>query len=109
MKKNEGRIPNQTSNTVNPNKTNLEKITACTMDCPDACSLVVSRDRDGSLHIAGNSAHLFTQGFVCGKVKKHIQRLNSPSRQTHPLVKKRGEWERISWDEALALCSQKID
>ncbi len=88
---------------------NLEKITACTMDCPDACSLIVSRAPDGSVRIAGNPAHVVTRGVVCGKIKRHVERLTSPSRQTHPMLKRNGEWERISWDDALTLCAKKID
>ncbi len=94
---------------MDPTKYSLEKITACTMDCPDACSLLVSRAPDGSVRIAGNPDHVFTRGLVCGKIKRHVERLNSPSRQTHPMVKRNGKWEKISWDDALALCAKKID
>ena len=32
----------------------ISQLTACTMDCPDACSLVVTRADDGSVKVKGN-------------------------------------------------------
>lgn len=79
------------------------------MDCPDACSIVVSRKPDGTLEILGNRVHPFTKGFVCGKIKKHPQRLNSSQRITCPLIRKSNGWENISWSDALDLCAEKIN
>jgi len=87
----------------------MDTITACTMDCPDTCSLVVSRKPDGTLVIRGNPAHPFTGGIVCGKIKKYPRRLTSPDRITHPLIRKNSRWEKISWENALDLCAEKID
>ncbi len=87
----------------------MKAITVCTMDCPDACSLVATSEPDGSLRIRGNPEHPFTKGIVCGKIKKHVERLKNPARIAHPMLKKDGAWERISWEEALDLCAEKID
>jgi anaerobic selenocysteine-containing dehydrogenase len=83
-------------------------ITACTMDCPDACSLVISEDVKGRFKIQGNPKHPITAGFTCAKIKKHIRRLKSPNRIRHPLLKVKGQWQPISWAEALELCAAKI-
>ena len=83
-------------------------ITACTMDCPDACSLVVDHHSDGRILLRGNLESPFTAGFTCPKIKHHIKRLQHPDRIQHPLLRSGGTWQRISWDSALDLCAEKI-
>ncbi len=87
----------------------MDRITACTMDCPDACSLVATIDGDRVVRLRGNSDHPFTAGFTCKKIKKHLKRLQSPERILHPMLRKGNRWEKISWDAALNLCAEKID
>jgi anaerobic selenocysteine-containing dehydrogenase len=87
----------------------MDIITACTMDCPDACSLIVYQRQDGKLGIRGNPDHPFTKGIICGKIKKHLLRLESPHRITYPMIRKNSSWTRISWDDALNICSEKLD
>jgi anaerobic selenocysteine-containing dehydrogenase len=84
------------------------EITACTMDCPDACSLIVSYDDGRRVILKGNPEHPITAGFTCGKVKDHIRRLQSPDRILKPMLRSEEGWQAISWDEALGLCAQKI-
>jgi anaerobic selenocysteine-containing dehydrogenase len=87
----------------------MDIITACTMDCPDACSLIVSQKPDGTLGIRGNPNHPFTRGFICSKIKKHPLRLASPHRITHPMIRKNSHWLKISWDTALDICAEKLN
>jgi anaerobic selenocysteine-containing dehydrogenase len=82
-------------------------ITACTLDCPDACSLV-AESGPGGLRLRGNPDHPFTRGFVCPKLDVHRRRLASPHRLRSPRLKVGGRWQDISWDEALGLCAEKI-
>jgi anaerobic selenocysteine-containing dehydrogenase len=84
------------------------KITACTMDCPDACSLIVSSTEDGRTFLKGNPDHPVTAGFTCAKIKDHIERLESAERILHPMLRTDDGWQTISWDEALNLCARKI-
>ncbi|MFP5213170.1 MAG: molybdopterin-dependent oxidoreductase, partial [Acidobacteriota bacterium] len=86
----------------------MKHISACTVDCPDACGLLVEKRADGGIAISGNPDHPFTAGFTCAKTKSFLRRLNSPNRITHPLLKTGEGWKRISWDEALDLCAKKI-
>jgi anaerobic selenocysteine-containing dehydrogenase len=86
----------------------IHKLTACTMDCPDACSIVVSRTADGKVKVKGNPDNPFTAGFTCAKLKDHVRRLQSPQRITHPQLKTQTGWQTITWDKALDLCAQKI-
>jgi anaerobic selenocysteine-containing dehydrogenase len=78
------------------------------MDCPDACSLVVSRKKDGRVTVKGNPGHPFTSGFTCAKIKDHVRRVQSPHRISRPQLKFKGGWKTIGWDEALDRCAAKI-
>lgn len=86
----------------------ISTITACTMDCPDACSLIVDQGPDSHIVLRGNPASPFTSGFTCPKIKGHIKRLQHAQRIQHPLLRVNGTWQRITWDAALAMCAEKI-
>jgi anaerobic selenocysteine-containing dehydrogenase len=78
----------------------------CSHDCPSACSLEV-RVADGRLTaVTGTAGHPFTQGVICGKVRKYAERVHSPLRITEPLrrvgPKGAGRFEPVGWDEAVA-------
>ena len=87
----------------------MKYMTACTMDCPDACAMVVAVSPQGAVTLSGNPDHPVTKGFVCAKIKKHPQRLASPHRITFPMIKQQGRWQKISWPDALDLCAEKIN
>jgi anaerobic selenocysteine-containing dehydrogenase len=79
---------------------------ACPLDCPDACSWVVTVDGEGrATKLRGNPEHPFTAGGLCPKVNPWLEFAASPRRLLHPLrrvgPKGQGRFERISWDEAL--------
>ncbi len=87
----------------------MEVLSACTMDCPDACSLLVTVEGGRAVKLRGNPDHPFTAGFTCQKIKKHLKRLQSPDRIVHPMLRKGNQWHKISWDSALNLCAEKIN
>jgi anaerobic selenocysteine-containing dehydrogenase len=79
---------------------------ACPHDCPDTCAMLY-HVRDGKLvDVQGDPEHPMTRGGLCVKLKNfpehHYQadRLLHPMRRTGP--KGSGQFERISWDDALA-------
>jgi len=86
----------------------MDRVTACTLDCPDACSLLVSGTHPEALRIRGNPEHPVTAGFTCAKIKRLGQRLTHPRRITTPLLRVRGGWQAIRWEEALDLCAERI-
>ena len=86
----------------------MDDITACTRDCPDACSLAVSMDSRGRPSIMGNPDHPFTSGFVCSKIRDHVERLQNEQRILYPLLRRRDKWEPITWNTALDICAEKI-
>lgn len=86
----------------------LDIITACTMDCPDACSLIVSKSPKGQIKIKGNPQHPFTSGFTCKKIQRHAERLQSPERILTPLWRNNNNWQTITWKDAIDLCKNHI-
>jgi anaerobic selenocysteine-containing dehydrogenase len=58
-----------------------------------------------AVSIGGDPEHRFTQGFLCAKVGRYLERVYAPDRVLHPLrrvgCKGEGRFERVSWDDAL--------
>ena len=89
--------------------------TACTLDCPDACTLDVTVT-DGVITVIDaakdGDVNPFTAGFICRKVQMSTKRIYSPERITTPLIrtgtKGAGEFRAASWDEALGLIASRI-
>jgi len=81
------------------------KRSVCPHDCPDTCGLLVGVEDGRVLSVQGDPEHPFTRGAICVKVNHYPERLYSPLRVLHPLKrtgpKGAGEFERISWDQAL--------
>src|SRR5262245_50501890 len=77
----------------------------CPHDCPDTCSMVVTVQDDRAIDLRGNAEHPFTNGFLCGKVARYLERVYHADRLQYPLKrvgpKGTGRFERISWDEAV--------
>ena len=92
----------------------MGKITACSLDCPDSCSLEVTVENGQMVAIdaAADGANPFTNGWICAKVKHTPQLLHGPDRITKPLrrtgAKGSGEFVEITWDEALDLFADRI-
>ena len=81
-------------------------LSVCPHDCPSACSLSVTVENGRLAVVTGNPEHPFTQGVICGKVRAYAERVHSPLRVLHPLVrvgpKGAGAFAPISWEDALA-------
>lgn len=77
----------------------------CPHDCPDTCSMVYEVENGKLISVKGNAEHPMTRGGLCVKLKDYEQRHYHPDRLLHPMrrigPKGSGQFERISWDEAL--------
>jgi anaerobic selenocysteine-containing dehydrogenase len=96
--------------------------TVCSHDCPDSCAVLVTVDETGrAIKVAGDPSQPVTQGFLCGKVAKYLDRVYSPDRILYPLKRKAGvvkgalrkgleheAFERVSWDEALDAIASRL-
>ena len=86
--------------------------TACTLDCPDACSLAVTVTNGRITDVDASPDNPFTDGWICAKVKRHAQRVYAPERVLTPLVrtgpKGAGEFREATWEEATALIAGRM-
>jgi anaerobic selenocysteine-containing dehydrogenase len=77
----------------------------CPLDCPDTCSMLVTVKDGRAVELRGNPDHPFTNGFLCQKMARFLDRVYSPDRLLEPLkrvgTKGEGRFEPITWDEAL--------
>ena len=74
-----------------------------------------------AVKVEGDPTHPVTQGFLCGKVAKYLDRVYSPDRILFPLRRRPGvaktplekgreheAFERVSWDEALDAIAARL-
>ena len=92
-----------------------EVVTACPLDCWDACSVIATVEQGRVTAVRGNPAHPITRGFLCDKTMRYPARAYSPNRILHPMRRRAGDrraepaaFERISWEQALDLAAGKI-
>ena len=96
--------------------------TVCSHDCPDSCAVLVTVNEEGrAVKVEGDPSQPVTQGFLCGKVAKYLDRVYAPDRILYPLRRKPGvakgplqrgrehaAFERVSWDEALDAIAARL-
>lgn len=77
----------------------------CALDCPDCCAIVVRLEGGRATRLRGDPAHPVTQGFLCAKVTRYLEREYHPQRLLFPMrrmgAKGEARFERIGWEEAL--------
>lgn len=86
---------------------------ACPHDCPDTCAMRVTVNEAGrAIKIEGDPQHPTTDGVLCTKVARYLERTYHPDRLLYPLKrigrKGEGKFERISWDEALETIATRL-
>ncbi len=86
---------------------------ACPHDCPDTCATLVTVDEGRATRIAGDPDHPFTQGFLCTKVNRYLERTYHAERVLKPLKrvgsKGTGEFVETTWDEALDAIATRLN
>jgi anaerobic selenocysteine-containing dehydrogenase len=85
----------------------------CPHDCPSTCALdvdIIDSHTIGRVHGAKDDP--YTAGVICEKVARYAERIHHPDRLLYPMrrvgPKGGGDWQRISWDEALDEIAQRL-
>jgi molybdopterin guanine dinucleotide-containing S/N-oxide reductase-like protein len=85
---------------------------ACPHDCPDTCAMLVTVEGGRAVKVQGAEDHPTTNGFLCTKVNRYLERTYSPERVLYPMKrvgeKGRGVFARISWEEAIDAIAAKF-
>ena len=85
---------------------------ACTHDCPDTCALITTVEDGVAVSVRGNPQHKHTQGVLCTKVSRYVQRTYHSERLLHPMrragPKGSGRFEQVSWEQALGDIAQRL-
>ncbi len=80
--------------------------------CPAGCGVLARTVGERVVKIDGNPYHPLNQGKVCPRAQAAMQVLYDPDRIQRPLKRVgergKGEWEPISWEEALAEVSDHL-
>ena len=85
----------------------------CPHDCPSTCALDVELLGDNKIgRVHGAKDNGYTAGVICAKVARYAERIHHPDRLMHPLRRKgpkgSGQFERISWDDALDITAEAM-
>ncbi|RKY20398.1 MAG: molybdopterin-containing oxidoreductase catalytic subunit [Planctomycetota bacterium] len=81
---------------------------ACNRDCPDACSLLVTVEDGRATALRGDPDDPVTQGFLCERTGRFLTRQYAADRLTTPLLRKGGELQPVSWDEAMSVAAEQL-
>ena len=85
---------------------------ACPHDCPDTCAMLVTVENGKAIKVEGAKDHPTTDGFLCTKVNRYLERTYSDQRVLYPMKrvgdKGKGIFTRISWDEAIETIASKF-
>ena len=93
---------------------NYSLIPTTCFNCESACGLLAYIDKETGqvAKFEGNPRHPGSRGRTCAKGPATINQLKDTERILYPMRRKgargSGEWERITWDEALDEISSKI-
>src|SRR5438876_5375041 len=74
--------------------------------------MLVTVEDGRAVRIAGNPDHPFTNGFLCTKVSKYLERTYHEGRLLYPQIragaKGKGKFRRATWEEALGLVAERL-
>lgn len=82
------------------------------LQCPAGCGLLVRVVGGRAVKIEGNPLHPINEGRLCPKGQIGLQILYDPDRIRGPMRRAgergAGQWQSISWDEALGLLADRL-
>ncbi|MBL0385041.1 molybdopterin-dependent oxidoreductase [Tumebacillus sp. ITR2] len=82
--------------------------TACPLDCWDCCGMIAHVEDGHLIKVEGDPDHPITQGTLCGKGRKLVDRYHHDERVLEPLKKVDGDWQPISWEQAFREIADKM-
>ncbi|MBW1935699.1 MAG: molybdopterin-dependent oxidoreductase [Deltaproteobacteria bacterium] len=84
-----------------------EILTDCTL-CYHSCGCRVSLENGKAVKVRGLESHPLNKGRLCPKGGSALDVIYSPERLKHPLKRVNGDFEEISWEQALDEIAEKM-
>jgi anaerobic selenocysteine-containing dehydrogenase len=82
--------------------------TTCNRDCPDACGIVATVEDGRAVKLQGDKEHPVTRGFLCYRTSRFLERQYDPERLSTPLLRAKGDFRPVSWDEAIGFLAEAM-
>lgn len=76
--------------------------------CEALCGLSIEVEGDKVMSIRGDKEDTFSRGHICPKAVALKDIHEDPDRLKRPLEKVNGEWQEISWEDAINKTAQKL-
>jgi anaerobic selenocysteine-containing dehydrogenase len=74
--------------------------------------MLVTVEDGRAVALRGDPDHAFTDGYLCKKVSRYLERVYHPDRLLYPMVrvgpKGKGQFKRVTWDEAVAVIADRF-
>ena len=84
------------------------KIRTICQSCHCQCGVIATVENGRVTGIDGDPDHPYNRGLICVKGRAAVELLYHPDRVHYPLRKAGGNWQRVSWDEALGAIAEKL-
>jgi formate dehydrogenase (coenzyme F420) alpha subunit len=82
-------------------------LTACAL-CYHSCGMEVTVEDGKVVQVNGQKSHPLNKGELCPKGKAAIEHLYHPDRLKYPLKKVNGNWQRVTWEQAVSEITAKL-
>jgi anaerobic selenocysteine-containing dehydrogenase len=76
--------------------------------CEATCGLAVTLEGKAIRSVRGDDEDSFSHGFICPKGASLKALHEDPDRLRHPMVKRDGHWNEVSWDEAFEEIDRRL-
>ncbi|MFC4799589.1 molybdopterin-dependent oxidoreductase [Neobacillus sp. GCM10023253] len=83
----------------------------CPRNCYSSCSMLGYTVNGRLTKVSGDPKHGYTNGLLCAKGYNYLQHVYHPDRLKYPMrqvPRGSGNWQRISWTQAIDLIAEKI-
>lgn len=80
---------------------------ACNL-CEAMCGIVVETQGTEVLSIKGDKNDPFSRGHICPKAVALKDLYDDPERLRSPMIKRAGQWQNVSWDEAFDETAKRL-
>jgi formate dehydrogenase (coenzyme F420) alpha subunit len=82
-------------------------ITDCTL-CYHSCGTIMTIRNGKAVKVEGLLSHPLNKGQLCEKGMAMLDNIYDPNRLKYPMKNVKGNWERITWDQALTEIAEKL-